>query len=188
MKKIALALVCLLACSHTTYVHGIPNFVVVDAYAGDPYLVRSGQIETAEGWDYLRTLAHGRTVHDVKLNFDREGSDGTAVAYGFDVHYLPIQPEGDRDIATDLADAFKVPDAANIAAAKQVLRTCHDHPLTDFCELHCTHGHDRTGEVAGEYRVDIDGWTKQRAYAEMLELGYHPELHGLHERWEHYQP
>lgn len=178
-----LVLVALFACSPMIYTHGVPNLFAVD---GD-YLYRSGQITSGEGWDYIAQLAHGRRIHVVKLNFDAEGQDLIAASRGYAILYVPIQPEGDQDLATDIWDTFKVPDAANIARAKSELLYCKLHPDTDFCLVHCTHGQDRTGEAVGEYRVDDDGWTKVRAYQEMLAHNYHPELHGLHERWENYQ-
>jgi hypothetical protein len=193
MRTIAVAFaLALAACSPTTLTHGVPNFAVVDATssgsAADPYIVRSGQIATAEGWDYLATIAHGRHVHVIKLNFDHEGSDAEVIKRGWTLVYVPIQPEGDLDIADDAIDAWRTPDAQNIARAKAELEVCRLHPDTELCDFHCTHGQDRTGEVAGEYRVDRDGWTKERAYAEMRAHNYHPELHGLHERWEGYMP
>ncbi len=183
-RCLVLAMVAIAACSPMTYTNGVPNLAVVD---GD-YLYRSGQISSAEGWDYVAKLARGRKIHVVKLNFDVEGQDAIAVARGLLVLYVPIQPEGDQDLETDIWDTFKTPDAVNIARAKSELLVCKLHPDTDFCIVHCTHGQDRTGEVVGEYRVDNDGWTKDRAYQEMLDHHYHPELHGLHERWESYQP
>ena len=50
--------------------------------------------------------------------------------------------------------------------------------------IHCTHGHDRTGLVVGCYRVLKQGWTKNDAYAEMLQHGFHPELLGLYLFWD----
>lgn len=176
------------ACSPMIITHGIPNYAVVSQTpSGDPYIVRSGQITAAEGWNYLQSIAHGRKIHVVKLNFDVEGSDAEVTRRGWTLVYVPIQPEGDQDVATDVWDAFKTPDAANIARGKSELFICKLHPDTDLCDVHCTHGQDRTGEVVGEYRVD-DGWTKAIAYQEMLAHHYHPELHGLHERWKNYQP
>lgn len=180
----ALAVFGVTACSSMVYTHGVPNIYAVD---GD-YLYRSGQILTDEGWNYVGQLARGRHVHIIKLNFDAEGLDALGASRGYAIVYVPIQPEGDQDLATDIWDAFRVPDAANIARAKNELLYCKLHPDTDFCLVHCTHGQDRTGEVVGEYRVDDDSWTKDRAYQEMLAHHYHPELHGLHERWENYAP
>lgn len=177
------------SCSPMVYQHGVPNYAVVDANVdGDPYVVRHGQITTTEGWDFVASLAHGRKIHVIKLNFDHEGSDQIAKDRGYDVVYVPIQPEGDMGAWTDIKDTLATPDSANIAKAKATLHYCHEHPLTDFCEVHCTHGQDRTGDVVGEYRVDDDGWTKDAAYREMLAHHFHWELHGLHEHWESFQP
>jgi hypothetical protein len=175
------------ACSPMIFTHGIPNYAVVDQTStGDPYIVRSGQITSAEGWDYLQSIAHGRKIHVIKLNFDVEGSDVEATRRGWILVYVPIQPEGDQDVSTDIWNVFKTPDGANIARGKSELLLCKLHPATDLCDVHCTHGQDRTGEIIGEYRVDDDGWTKTAAYQEMIKHHYHPELHGLHERWENY--
>lgn len=183
-KIILFAAIMVAACAPTTLTHGIPNYAVVDqTAAGDPYVVRSGQITTQEGWNYLAQVAHGRKVHVLKMNFPAEGTDDPAVAMGFDVQVLSIIPEDYHPL-----DVFSPPDGQKIAAAKSQLLYCKLHPDTDLCDVHCSAGHDRTGEVVGEYRVDDDGWTKDAAYKEMLARGYHPELHGLHERWENYQP
>ena len=38
--------------------------------------------------------------------------------------------------------------------------------------LHCRHGKDRTGVIFGLYRVEVQGWTPERAFAEMREIGF----------------
>jgi tyrosine-protein phosphatase SIW14 len=38
--------------------------------------------------------------------------------------------------------------------------------------LHCRHGKDRTGLIFGLYRVEVQGWTPERAFAEMREIGF----------------
>jgi tyrosine-protein phosphatase SIW14 len=40
--------------------------------------------------------------------------------------------------------------------------------------LHCRHGKDRTGLLAGLYRVEVQGWEPEKAYREMLEIGFDP--------------
>ncbi len=45
--------------------------------------------------------------------------------------------------------------------------------------VHCYHGEDRTGLVIGLERVFIEGWTAQKAYDEMLSMGFHQILFGL---------
>lgn len=39
--------------------------------------------------------------------------------------------------------------------------------------FHCLHGVDRTGFMAAAYRVLVQGWTKEAAIAEMIDLGFH---------------
>lgn len=45
--------------------------------------------------------------------------------------------------------------------------------------LHCAHGEDRTGLLMGLYRVEVQGWTPEKAYLEMLKLGFHPKFKAL---------
>jgi hypothetical protein len=176
---IALALV---ACSPMVYVHEVPNLVQVD-----PSIWRSGQITTQEGWEWIAQIAAARKVHVIKLNFDAEGTDTTAQKMGFDLLYVPVQPEGDVGLWDDLLDIWKGPDPAAIDKAEVQLAYCLAHPATDFCLVHCTHGQDRTGFVIGKHRVLHEGWSKDAAYKEMLDHNFHPELHGVHEAWENFK-
>ncbi len=38
--------------------------------------------------------------------------------------------------------------------------------------VHCYRGKDRTGAMIAAYRVLVEGWTKQEAFAEMQEFGF----------------
>ncbi len=178
-----LVMLSFVACSPMAYTHGVPNLAQVDTS-----IYRSGQIATAEGWDYIAKLAAGRKIHVVKLNFDSEGSDRIAVDRGYDVHYLPVQPEGDQDVWDDAASVFKAPDEHSIESGLDVLRLCKAHPDTDFCLGHCTHGQDRTGYLFGRHRVENDGWSKSKAYSEMRAHNFHWELHGVADAWEDWTP
>jgi hypothetical protein len=173
-----LLVVSIAACSPMRYAGGVPNLDKVD-----DNVYRSGQITTAEGWDTIAKLAAGRRVLVVKLNFDAEGSDQIAVARGFTVLDAPIQPEGDRDVFDDIADEFKRPDEATVAAALAVLAAAATTRATDFYLVHCTHGQDRTGYVVGRHRVQHEGWTKLAAYKEMRAHLFHWELVGLSVAW-----
>ena len=179
---IAFLVLVLTACSPMIYTHGVPNLTQVDTN-----IYRSGQITTQEGWSWIATIAHGRRVHVIKLNFDTEGSDKIATEMGFDVQYLPVQPEGDQSIWNDVESAFEGPDPVRIDQGLSTLRYCKQHENTDVCLGHCTHGQDRTGLLFGEHRVINDGWTKKAAYQEMLDHHFHPELHGVHEAWENFK-
>ena len=53
--------------------------------------------------------------------------------------------------------------------------------------VHCTHGHDRTGYLVGRHQVLSGTLSKDKAYQEMLERGFHPELIGLSEAWAEFE-
>lgn len=171
-------LLALVACSATRYTAGVPNLAEVS-----PSVYRSGQVTTDEGWDTVAQLAAGRMIHVVKLDFDVEGSDAAVAVRGWDLRYLPIEPEGDQDAWDDAASSFKEPDEATVVAALTTLGYCRLHATTDFCLVHCTHGQDRTGYVVGRYRVQKQGWSTHAAYAEMIQRGFHWELVGLMIAW-----
>jgi hypothetical protein len=158
-------------CASTMTTHGVPNLHQVD-----DRVWRSGQITTASGWAYVKSLG----VTDViKLNYEKEGSDDLAAASGLVVHVLSIQPEGDQDLWDDVVGTFVLPDRSNLDTAQGLLRTPGRRYL-----VHCTYGEDRTGRVIAEYRVRIAKWTKDRALREAIALGYHLELLGLLRSWE----
>lgn len=169
-----------LGCSPTVTQHGVPNLYQVDGGVW-----RSGQITTKEGWQYVLSVTHAKRLHVIKLNYEAEGSDAIAIDMGIDVHAFPLQPEGDQDIWDDVANAFKRPDARFVNYAELLLAGATPD---DVWLVHCTHGQDRTGYVIGRHRVLHDGWTKRKAYEEMLTYHFHPELHGIHEAWEEFTP
>jgi tyrosine-protein phosphatase SIW14 len=45
--------------------------------------------------------------------------------------------------------------------------------------FHCLHGEDRTGMIAGFYRVFVQNWNVNDAYAEMKNYNFHPILTGV---------
>lgn len=163
MKRALLALV-LVACAPLTTTNGVPNLVQVD-----PGVYRSGQPDnTTASWGYLRSLGITR---DVKLNFESEGSDSAASVSGIAITYLPIQPDG------DLVTIIDEPDTASIFAAAEAMHA------GGGVLVHCTHGQDRTGLAVGVYRVLYDGWSKDKAWDEMISRGFHVELVGLLAWW-----
>jgi protein tyrosine/serine phosphatase len=188
-------LACLVACvsivacgscgpiSPMIYTDDVPNLDQVD-----PNVYRSGQITTSRGWDTIAKIAAGRKIHVIKLNFDAEGSGALAVARGYDVEALSIQPEGDQDIVDDILGTFKHPDERLVDEAEAILEKAKTTQATDFYLVHCTHGQDRTGYVIGKHRVLHDGWTKAAAYSEMRAHNFHWELHGLEDAWQDWKP
>lgn len=45
--------------------------------------------------------------------------------------------------------------------------------------IHCFHGQDRTGLIVGLYRVEVQKWSPQKAYDEMLARGFHCRFRAL---------
>jgi len=166
------------------YTNGIPNLAQVDNNVW-----RSGQIASSEGWQTLSTIASGRHLHVIKLNFANEGSDDAAklTIPNVDLIYLPMQPQGDQDVWDDLKGLFVRPDAEQLAKIEAVLDR-YAGSSTDIVIVHCTHGQDRTGFVIGRYRVLHDKLTKAAAYDEMIGHHFHAAIHGLHEAWEDWIP
>lgn len=83
-----------------------------------------------------------------------------ARAAGLKVVELPIQ-----------ADVFGS-EAPSEDQIKRFFEICLD-PRERPVYFHCRHGKDRTGTFAALYRIEVDGWTADRAIKEMQDLGYH---------------
>lgn len=157
-----------------TATHTIPNLRQVK-----PGLWRSGQPQSAQDWEYLKSIGVSRAI---KLNFEREYSDSFSRVVGITTYVMSVQPEGDKDVIDNIKNTFVRPNPVVIEEADRLI----DPSVGTL--VHCTHGQDRTGYLIGRYRVLVDGWNKDAAYTEMLKYGFHPELHGLHEAWEEFTP
>lgn len=168
-----LAVGCLLGCSPTYVVHDVPNLAKVS-----DGIWRGGQPQSLAGWQYLQSLGVHRVV---KLNFESEGSDDDARSLGMQVVYLPIQPEGDQNLWSDIEGTFVKPDASRIALAAQWMAA--SQWMSGGVYVHCTHGQDRTGTAVGRFRVVFEGMTKRQAWDEAIAHGFHPELVGLVRYW-----
>ena len=156
------------SCVRTTETHGIPNLSQVD-----PGVWRSGQPAGAEGWAYLKSLGVTRVV---KLDFEHEASEDGARAVGIEIVYAAFEPD------ENLLHTVEAPDPGNVDLAVAELSK------GGGVLFHCLHGQDRTGYVAGRYRVLHDHWSKTAAYHEMLGHGFHPELPGLQRAWDEFAP
>lgn len=157
MKDFILFIFLFCGCAHDPIVHGIPNFRQVA-----PGVYRGGQ-PTAEGWQYLKTIAKW----DVKLN---TGDDELARSAGLQVIHLPI---------TFIQQTIGKPERSTLKSAVSAITDCETYGVF----VHCTHGQDRTGLVVGAWRVS-QHWSKVQAYAEMVANGFHPILRGLYWSWE----
>lgn len=155
------ALLVLCSCASSNVIHGIPNFAQVE-----PGVWRGGQPVSDEGWRYLSSELHVWKV--VKLDTREEGSDAKAVANGMHVVYIPI---------TLAQQTVGKPSPGALTEAVAAIERSGTF-------VHCEHGQDRTGLVIGAYRVRVEHWTKNDAYAEMAAYGFHPWLRGLYSSWE----
>lgn len=43
--------------------------------------------------------------------------------------------------------------------------------------VHCAQGKDRTGTMCALFRIEVDGWTPEKAHEEMVAFGWHDELY-----------
>ncbi len=72
-------------------------------------------------------------------------------------------------------DVFRAPSATCLTSFVDVISQPEKGPIF----VHCLHGRDRTGLMTGLYRVACDGWTAEKAYAEMVECGFDRERTNL---------
>jgi len=82
-------------------------------------------------------------------------------------------------------NAFKGPDHDTIQAVFDEILRPENAPVF----IHCKRGKDRTGMIAGLYRVHLDYRSAEAAYREMKSLGYNPLHLGLTwQFWTHSHP
>lgn len=137
------------------YIQGCP---ISNCREAETWIYRGGQPDYA-GMKYLSGIGV-TTIIDLN-NDEREiAAERTrAKELGIDFYSIPLSgfwgpsDKDIKDILSLLADPTKKP-----------------------VYLHCAHGEDRTGLVVGLYRVRYEGWSKDDAYAEMLENGFHKIL------------
>jgi len=141
--------------------HDIPNFRTVSSEAT---IYRGGQPQSPAAWAYLHSLGVSNVV---KLNLESELSDNEARALGMTVSYFPID---------HLHQLLLRPNGQAVSNAVAAIK-----PGT---YVHCKVGHDRTGLIIGCKRVWQDGWTKDKAWHEMLAAGLDVRLRGLVYFWE----
>lgn len=145
--------------------HAPPNFALVRAG-----LYRGGHPD-AGALDYLRRLGV-RTIVDLEVADLIEATEEqireeriNAEARGFRFVQAPMSA-----FEPALSDRFD-------AIVKRALSAIADP--SEAVYVHCLHGQDRTGLVIGLERVEMEGWMPDRAYNEMLRLGFHPFFLGL---------
>jgi protein tyrosine/serine phosphatase len=152
------------ACSHPADTPGSaatarPAGVPIDNFAEvAPGIFRGAQPD-ADGFRALkergvRTIVNLRGKHD-----DRP----VASPLGLDVVDIPMSAT--VTIAPPTDDEVRAFLAAVLDPAKR--------PVF----VHCAAGKDRTGTMCALYRIEVDGWTPEKAYEEMKSFGWHDEMY-----------
>jgi len=88
---------------------------------------------------------------------DKHDYEARARSAGFDYYWI----------------AFRPSEAPTRGQVKQFLEIVMD-PARRPVYIHCAQGIDRTGLMAGIYRIEHDGWTNEQALAEMKWFGHFP--------------
>jgi tyrosine-protein phosphatase SIW14 len=156
-----LAALLLAGCTSTTfYSHDIPNLRSVR-----PGVYRSGTPISTNGWNFIR-YSLGVT-NAIKLSLMSEGSAAYAESIGIKVHYYPI----------NMAQQAYFKPSFNLVSNAV-------YSITTNTLVFCLHGQDRTGLIVASERVWIEHWSKQAAWMEAEDCGFHDELHGLSDFFE----
>ncbi|MEK6577633.1 MAG: tyrosine-protein phosphatase [Bdellovibrionota bacterium] len=128
----------------------------------DQGVFRGGQPETHKDYVALKTMGI-KTILNLRTHddtVDPERAEANELGIGFiNIGLNSFFPPTDRDINHALS----------------ILTDAALQPIF----FHCQHGKDRTGLVAGIYRVEVQKWNKDRAWTEMKEIGFEPLLLGL---------
>jgi protein tyrosine/serine phosphatase len=124
----------------------IPRFQMIDMG-----LYRGGQPKSA-GFEYLKRSGI-KTVINLRTENDEEQ---IVKELGMNYIHIPIS----------IKPWSKIPDHA-IDQYFKVLNDPSNYPIF----FHCRRGADRTGALAGFYRIAVQGWDPKRAYDEARDIG-----------------
>jgi hypothetical protein len=175
---LCLLVVSLLAACAPAYAPIVTPAGTANLHRFAPGLWRMGQPPSIAAWEELRGVIapNGERVVVVKLNDVAEGSDAHAVAMGWILDYVPLYPEDDKPWTVLLE-----PDSRAVRIAVDDVLAWRKAGYVVV--WHCSHGEDRTGLVSGLVGMRLLGWTKEEAWRDMLEHGFHWELPGLDAYW-----
>lgn len=137
-------------------VNGIPNFQKTT-----DVIFRGGR-PTQQGLDYLKKAGF-KTIINIENNMDAVNAE-----------YKYTQKIGLQMFSSPLPWT-KTPNDAQVMKIIEALKNPVYHPVI----IHCHYGKDRTGLIIGLYRVLVQGWKPQDAYAEMIKYGFHTEYKAL---------
>jgi protein tyrosine/serine phosphatase len=124
----------------------IPRFQMID-----DGLYRGGQPEL-EGFEFLKNKGI-KTVINLRTE---NGEEQIVKELGLNYIHIPIS----------IKMWSKIPNAA-IQEYFKVLNDPANYPIF----FHCRRGADRTGALAGFYRIAVQGWEPKKAYSEARDIG-----------------
>ena len=102
----------------------------------------------------VKTVINLRAKHD-----DREAAFG----HDFELVAIPISAGLSLDPPTD----------DDVGAFFKVVLDPARRPVF----FHCAEGKDRTGTMCALYRMEVDGWTPEKAHEEMVAFGWHDSVY-----------
>lgn len=156
----------LVGCAGPRSIMGVPNFVEMDKK-----VYRGGQ-PSPDGWIALNKLKV-KTV--VRLDLPTENPNDDEEAKKFDMEVVDASGPPSK-----WSERYEYPSPEKVEKAISAMSNEKQRPVY----VHCLHGQDRTGFVVGIYRVLHDHYSKEQAYKEMLDNGFHQYLFpGMVEAW-----
>jgi|ERR1041385_7942015 tyrosine-protein phosphatase SIW14 len=133
--------------AETPSISDIPRFLTVA-----DGLFRGGQ-PTEKGFQYLKQRGI-RTVINLRMEYDEAE---IVQKYGMNYVSIPIN---------EVRPWSQIPEAA-VAKYFEVLNNPANYPIF----FHCLRGADRTGAMAGFYRMAVQGWDAKKSYFEARNIG-----------------
>ncbi len=151
----------------------VPTFHVVE----QGKLYRSGQPDDEFDWERLEQKLDIQTVINLRP-WDEDGGEWTAEEIDeTDEHGVTLVNLPMRDTA--------VPSQTQADAFMQIVRDPARWPVL----VHCKRGKDRTGTMCALYRIHVQGWSVERAVAELRDIdGDDPLNEGVDEFLRTYRP
>lgn len=147
---------------------GTNDAAIVNLREVEPGLLRGGQPSEA-GFAALRERGV-RTVIDLRGGHDE---NALVASLGMKPVHIPISSGNEA--------------APTLQQIEQFLAVVRD-PANQPVFVHCKLGRDRTGAFCAVYRMEVDGWTRERALDEMRALGFQEKTVGLTSFLKSYTP
>jgi protein-tyrosine phosphatase len=131
---------------------GVDNFAVIE---GGPHPIYRGGQPTREGYERLASADYKvATVIDLRDDYE-PWAEQTVKAAGMTYKRIGMSAWS--------MDTPKI---------REALRTVAEAAAAGPVFIHCRQGRDRTGLEVAMYRILVQGWTRERAIAELREHGY----------------